>query len=118
MKKVSVFCICIFMMVMFSSCSKFDALDGKSDVLDGKYVSESGKYTIDFNADGTCTWYEEFLGIECFFKGTYEKEDNVYKLYIEGGEFSFNTVFTAEPVDDGLIITGGVVDSELFSKNQ
>ena len=88
-----------------------------ANTLSGKYVSESGKYTVEFNRDKTCIWYQEILGSDTFFEGTYEKEDDVFVLRIKGdGFYAFNTTLTAEPVDDGLVITGGSVDGELFAK--
>lgn len=90
------------------------ALTGCGHKLSGKYKSESGRYEIQFKNNGDCTWYQDGT----FFEGTYEwdKDDKVYVLEITGSGFYMSTVFEAEPVKDGLIVTGGVVKGELFTK--
>lgn len=55
-------------------------------------------------------------GNPSYFVGTYEKDGDIYVLYMEGGKYSYNTRFEAEPVDGGFIITGGLVDGEFFEK--
>jgi len=84
------------------------------DMLDGRYVSESGLYEIEFKDDGTCTWHQDVKGNKVYFDGTYEKDGDVYVLHMDGETYSYNTRFEAEPVDDGLIVTGGLVNGELF----
>lgn len=83
---------------------------GKS--LSGEYVSESGSYTVDFEADGGCTWYQSGT----FFDGTYKEKDGEYRLEIQGHGFYSNTVFTAIKDNGDLIIDGGIVHHERFSK--
>ena len=110
MKKILVILLSIVTIFTVTSCSQRD------DIL-GKYVSESGKYTVEFKEDNICIWYQEILDTETFFEGTYEKEGEKYKLLIKGdGFFTQNTSFEAELTDQGLIITGGVVEGELFIK--
>lgn len=81
--------------------------------LSGTYVSESGRYSVKFESDGNCTWYQDSL----FFNGTYEKTDSGWKMEILGNGWYGNTVFSAEKVDENtLIINGGMVDDETFLK--
>lgn len=80
--------------------------------LSGTYRSESKKYSIEFKRNGTCTWYQDGM----FFNGTYEKEDDYYRINIEGQGFYGNTTFTAVELDDQLMINGGVVKNEVFEK--
>ena len=92
--------------------------DVDPDALEGTYISESGLYEITFKEDFTCVWYQhEMYGKSIFFDGTYEKVGDNYVLYIDGEVYSYNTRFVAEPVEDGFIVTGGVVDGELFEKD-
>ena len=110
MRKILSVIICFIMICLCVSCA------AKNEV-QGKYVSESGKYTLEMKDENVCVWYQEIAGKETFFEGTYEKDGEIYNLLIRGdGFFVSNTSFTAEPTDDGLIITGGVVDGELFLK--
>ena len=88
------------------------------DALEGHYVSESGLYEITFKDDFTCVWYQhEMYGNDIYFDGTYEKVGDVYYLYIDGESYSYNTRFEAVPVEDGFIVTGGVVYGEYFRKD-
>lgn len=91
--------------------------DVDPDALEGRYVSVSNLYSIEFEDDFTCRWYQTVHGNESYFVGTYEKDGDVYILRMEGGQYSYNTEFIAEPVEDGFIITGGLVDGELFVKD-
>lgn len=86
------------------------------NALTGTYISESGLYEIKFKNDLTCIWYQDINGYEVFFNGTYEYEDGLYILHVEGGSYAYSSRFEAEPTADGLIITGGVVSGELFVK--
>jgi hypothetical protein len=96
-----------------------DTANRTEGALRGTYVSENGLYEINFKSDFTCTWYQDMYGYELYFNGTYEDNNGVYILHIEGGEHSYNTRFEAVPVEDGLIITGGILDEsgELFVKD-
>lgn len=71
-------------------------------------------YEIKFESDGDCTWYQDGQ----FFEGSYywDKDDEVYYLDIKGSGFYSNTTFEAEPDGKDLIVTGGVVKGEVFSK--
>lgn len=89
---------------------------GSADALEGRYVSESGLYKIEFDDDFTCVWYQEIFGHEVYFDGTYEKVGDVYVLHMDGETYSYNTRFEAKPVERGLIVTGGLVNGELFVK--
>lgn len=82
---------------------------GKS--LSGLYISESGSYAVEFENDGTCTWYQG----ETFFEGTYKAKDKGYILEIRGNGLYSNTVFTAVKDNGDLIINGGTVNHERFS---
>lgn len=82
---------------------------GKS--LSGLYISESGSYAVEFENDGTCTWYQG----ETFFEGTYKAKDKGYILEILGNGLYSNTVFTAVKDNGDLIINGGTVNHERFS---
>ncbi len=105
MKKIIVLILVFAMLLSFVACS--------ANTLNGKYTSTSGRYSIDFDRDGTCTWYQSGT----FFKGTYEKIDNGWQLNIGGdGGFYYNTVFVAIPQNGNLIVTGGIVDGETFIK--
>ena len=110
MKKVLLILLSIITVFTLCSCSQ------RNDIL-GKYVSESGKYTVEFKENNICIWYQEILDNETFFEGTYEKDGEKYKLLIKGDVFfTINTSFEAELTDQGIIITGGVVEGELFIK--
>lgn len=87
---------------------------GAKHKLSGKYESESGRYEVKFELDGDCTWYQDGM----FFEGNYywDKDDEVYYLDIKGSGFYSNTTFEAEPDGNDLIVTGGVVRGEVFSK--
>lgn len=80
--------------------------------LDGSYVSEDGTYQINFNNDGSCTWYQDGK----FFDGTYDKTDEGWQLEIKGDGFYSNTVFSASEEESDLIISGGVVHNDRFIK--
>ena len=79
--------------------------------LSGVYISESGSYAVEFENDGTCTWYQG----ETFFEGTYKAKDKGYILEIRGNGLYSNTVFTAVKDNGDLIINGGTVNHERFS---
>lgn len=100
--------IALFLVVAL--CLALCACGGNS--LNGTYVSESGKYTVEFKSDGSCTWYQD----GAFFNGTYQQVDGGWQLNIVGGGFYGNTVFTAEGNGRTLVITGGVVYGETFTK--
>ena len=100
--------IALFLVVAL--CCSLCACGGSN--LSGKYVSESGKYTVEFTKDGMCTWYQD----GAFFNGTYQKVDDGWQLNINGGGFYSNTVFFAEGNSQKLVITGGVVSGETFTK--
>ncbi len=93
-----------------------DSDEGETGALKGMYVSESGLYKVEFNKDFTCIWYQEVHGNEVFFKGNYKLEDGVYVLHMEGEMYAYNTRFDAVLTEDGLIVTGGLVNGELFVK--
>ena len=64
---------------------------------------------------GKSQW--EMYGHQVYFDGTYELDDDgIYILNMDGEAYSLNTQFEAEPVGDDLIVTGGLVDGELFVK--
>ena len=80
----------------------------------GIWVSESGVYSIEFKKSNECTWYQSSY----FFNGTYEKTTNGYQLKIMGGGMAANTVFNAITRGNALIITGGIVYGERFTKKK
>ena len=101
---------CIALVLVFALCLALCACSGNS--LNGKYVSESGTYTVEFKRDGSCTWYQD----GSFFNGTYQQVDKGWQLNIIGGGWYGNTVFYAEGDGRTLVITGGVVYGETFTK--
>lgn len=109
MKKAVVLILVIALCVSLCACNE--------NTLSGKYVSESGNYTVEFEKDGTCTWYQSTWYQEnTFFEGTYKPTDSGWQLNIKGSGLYKNTVFIAEKSGKNLIITGGVVSGELFIK--
>ena len=103
MKRIVAVAMVIVLCLMLCAC-------GNS--LKGKYVSESGWYSVEFNGNGTCTWYQDGT----FFNGTYKKVDSGWQLNINGSGLYSNTIFQVEGNGGMLIITGGVVYEELFTK--
>lgn len=91
-------------------CLTLCACGGNS--LNGKYVSESGKYSVEFERDGSCTWYQD----GSFFDGTYQQVDGGWELKIVGNGLYLSTVFYAEANGNTLVITGGAVRGETFRK--
>ena len=104
MKKV------IALVLVFVMCISLCACGTKT--LSGTYVSESGRYTVEFKDDGLCTWYQDGK----FFNGTFQNTETGWQLNITGSGLYSNTVFTAEESGGNLIITGGVVNGEVFVK--
>lgn len=104
MKKTISLVLIISIALLFCSCF--------SDSLNGTYTSESGLYSIEFNKDGSCTWYQDGM----FFDGTYEKTEAGWQLDITGSGFYPNTVFQAVEDGNDLVITGGIVNGETFVK--
>ena len=104
MKKYFAMLLVIVLCISLCACS--------AGGLSGTYVNESGEYTVEFEKDGSCTWYQD----DNFFVGTYEKLDTAWKLKIAGQGFYQNTIFTAEKQGKDLLITGGTVYGELFVK--
>lgn len=81
--------------------------------LSGTYTSESGFYEIEFKPFGQCRWLQSGM----FFEGTYENNyDGTYSLFIEGSGTYSNTEFTAEKDNGDLIVNGGIVFGERFTK--
>ena len=103
----------VVVLVMAIACA---LLTGCGHTLSGKYTSESGKYSVKFESNKECTWYQN----NTFFDGKYywDNDDDCYYLEIEGKGLYMSTIFTAEVVNDGLIIDGGTVDNELFQKDK
>lgn len=81
-------------------------------MLSGAYKSESKQYSVVFDRDGTCLWYQDGL----FFNGTYEKDHGGWTLRISGNLIYDSTVFFAQKVNGNLVIDGGSVDEEIFEK--
>lgn len=102
--------ICIILVVSLS-CIIFAGCGHK---LSGKYTSESGYYAVKFSYNGSCTWYQS----GSFFDGTYswDNDDKCYYLEMRGNGLYMNTTFMATPTSGGLIIRGGTVNNELFTK--
>ena len=73
-----------------------------------------GKYSIEFNSDKTCTWYQSGT----FFEGSYEydEDEEVYVLEIVGSGFYASTIFEAELEDGNLIVNGGACNDTVFEK--
>lgn len=81
--------------------------------LEGKYCYNT--YCITFDRDGTCIWHQD----ELFFKGTYEKEDDVFLLFIEGNGLYSSQAFKATPTsNNGLYIKGGEFQDAVFFLKQ
>lgn len=80
--------------------------------LSGLYSDEYNNYSIQFEKDGSCTWYQDGL----FFVGNYYKTDEGYQLDIMGSGLYSNTSFYATTKDEGLEIRGGVIGTRLFTK--
>ena len=104
MKKIIALLIVMALSVSLCACGE--------NALSGTYISESGVYSIEFNKDGTCTWYQDGY----FFNGTYHQTDAGWKLNISGDGYYMSTTFDAEKSGKDLIITGGVVYGEVFAK--
>ena len=85
---------------------------GRGKKLSGDYISESGTYAVDFETDGTCTWYQDGT----FCEGTYKAKDGMFILTIQGHGFYSNGVFEAVRDYGDLIIDGGTVHHERFRK--
>lgn len=108
-KKITV----CFLLMLSLSCMALTGCGG-TKMLSGRYKSESGRYEIKFKTNGDCTWYQDGT----FFEGTYswDNDEELYVLEIVGSGFYSSTVFEAEPYNDALIVTGGMVRGELFTK--
>lgn len=104
MKKFIVLVLVVALCLTLCACGE--------NSLKGKYVSESGIYTVEFRSDGSCIWYQD----GGFFNGTYQQVDGGWQLNITGGGLYSNTVFNAEGNGNTLVITGGVVYGEIFTK--
>lgn len=104
MKKFIITLLVLVICLSFCSCA------GNS--LKGTYESESGRYSVDFESNGTCTWYQSGK----FFNGTYQKTDLGWKLNIGGDGYYSNTVFTAKFDGKNLVISGGYLNEEVFYK--
>lgn len=89
-------------------------LAGCGHTLSGKYKARGGRYEVKFEKNGECTWYQDGT----FFEGTYEWDENkkAYILEIEGNGFYLSTVFEAKPLNDTLMIKGGVVDDQFVKE--
>lgn len=96
--------------LVLALCFSLCACGGKT--LSGTYVSETGTYTVVFEKDGTCTWYQEGM----FFNGTYQETNAGWQLNITGNGLYGNTVFQVAEKGRDLIITGGIVYGEVFKK--
>ena len=105
MKKNIIVILALFLAITLCACS------GKNS-LKGRYTSESEEYSVEFQKNGDCTWYQD----DSFFKGTYKKTDDVWILEVVGGGLHVNTVFTATKDGDDLLINGGTVMNERFIK--
>ena len=117
LKILSLILCSLVLIACFAGCS---SISGK---LNGTYASDDGKYVVTFKNDGTCIWEQDldFYGItlaeDTFFEGTYEKSGDMYVLYIKSTiKYITNTTFTAKPVKEGLLISGGAVDNVIFRK--
>lgn len=104
MKKLTTFITILSLSLLLCACG--------ASSLTGTYTSESGRYDIEFEKDGMCTWYQDGM----FFEGSYEKLENGWQLNISGEGLYSNTTFYAEESGSDLIITGGIVEGELFYK--
>ena len=93
--------LCIFML---NGCG--------ASTISGTYSSEDGKYSIEFSSDSECTWYQDGT----FFNGTYKKTENGYQLEIVGKGLYSNTVFSVDIDEDDIIVSGGKVEQERFTK--
>ena len=106
MKKFIIALLILAICLVFCSCG--------GGALRGTYESESGRYSIDFESNGTCTWYQSGK----FFEGTYEKYDSGWRLNIGGDGYYSNTVFYVEIEGNALVVTGGYLDNEIFYKTK
>ena len=108
---ISVIRLLVVIVLAFASCLVFS---GCGHRLSGRYISESGYYEVKFSSDGSCTWYQS----GSYFNGTYywDSDDNCYYLEMRGNGLYINTTFKAKPVSDGLVISGGTVNHEIFTK--
>jgi len=80
--------------------------------LSGTYESAGGTYAVEFKANNECTWYQDGLS----FDGTYEKAEDGYRLDMRGTGDYRDTTFYAVFDGKDLIITGGTISGERFSK--
>lgn len=107
LKKLCVACVGIIMSIFILLF-----IIQSQDELSGTYVSESGIYSVMFETDGTCTWYQNGI----FFNGAYDKTKDGWELRVLGNSGYSNTIFYVEKEWGKLIITGGTVDGEVFTK--
>ncbi len=106
-KKSIGICLALIILCTFLVGCNFNSLHGQ-------YTSESGQYSVKFNSNEECTWYQDGT----FFEGTYywDGNDGCYYLEILGNGFYQNTRFSATKDQGDLIINGGTVCNERFSK--
>ncbi len=83
-----------------------------SKMLSGTYESEDGYYSVSFEKDGTCTWYQDDLA----FMGTYKAVGSNWQIEITGSMLYLSTVFQAREENGDLVISGGMVNEEGFTK--
>ena len=102
-KRISALFLIFIMIIGLCACG---------EKLNGRYTSESGYYYVEFNKDGSCTWYQDGT----FFNGTYRKIGGEWQLNVNGRGIYDNTVFMAEKDGKGLVISGGVLYNEYFYK--
>ena len=104
--KIMAMIMAMAVMLLLSGCGK--------NTLKGTYESVDGKYSIEFNSDKTCTWYQSGT----FFEGSYEydEDEEVYVLEIVGSGFYASTIFEAELEDGNLIVNGGACNDTVFEK--
>ena len=95
--------------------------------LTGTYKSvnpdKGREIVVEFEKDGTLVWKESYNilgGNELKFVGTYEydKENKCYNIVIKAGAsiFTVDTKLTAKKEAGKLIINGGTVENETFTK--
>mgnify|MGYP000168039218 CR=1 FL=1 len=107
--KVKYFWILVIIVIAF-----IVIVNPHEDTLNGKYYHANTHY-ITFKRDGTCIWHQD----ELFFKGTYEKEDDTFLIFIEGSGLYPSQTFKATPTsNNGLYIQGGEFKEAVFFLKQ
>jgi len=116
-KLISLLLLCGLLCVSLCACNgsvninKEDKEDNTiENALDGAYISDDERFTIVFEPDGNCRWYQG----ESFFNGTYRATKSGWQLEIVGDATHPNTVFTAVAEGDDLVVNGGLCDDTLF----